>query len=148
MGQFVPPEITVASEDLGALVALVGLMVSVGEEVGLEVGALVEAALAHRALVWRLLHVEDLVNGQGPRLAEPLPALHALERFFLRMNVSVVSEMILATESFAANITGVGALVGVRALVDEQVVRFCKLPVAKLAHKLFLWTTRAGHRSL
>ena len=49
------PEITISSEDFVALVALVGLMVGVGEQVSLQVGTLVEAALAHRTLVGRLL---------------------------------------------------------------------------------------------
>jgi hypothetical protein len=55
----------------------------VREQVRLQVGALVEAAAAHRTLVWGLLHVEDLVHGQCPRLAEAFPTLAALERFLL-----------------------------------------------------------------
>ena len=53
------PEITVPSEDLVALVALIGLVVSVSEKVGFQVGPLVETPLAHRALVRRLLF-EDI----------------------------------------------------------------------------------------
>ena len=52
---YVSPEITISSEDFVALVALVGFVVGVGEQVSLQVGTLVEAALAHRALVRRLL---------------------------------------------------------------------------------------------
>jgi hypothetical protein len=58
-------------------------VVGVREQVRLEVGALVETATAHRTLVWGLLHVQDLVHGQRPRLAEPLATLTALERLLL-----------------------------------------------------------------
>jgi hypothetical protein len=59
----------------------------VREQVRLEVAALVEAALAHRALVWRLLQVQYLVHGQRARLTESLAAFRALERLLLGMNV-------------------------------------------------------------
>jgi len=55
MSQFVAPEITISSEDFVALVALVGLVVGVREQVSLQIGTLVEATLAHRALVRRFL---------------------------------------------------------------------------------------------
>ena len=45
MRQLVTPQVTVATEHLAALVALIGLVVGVGEQVGLEVAALVEGAL-------------------------------------------------------------------------------------------------------
>ena len=75
------PEIAVPAEHLFALVALVRLVVRVREQVGLEVGALVKAAATYRTLVWALLHVEDLVNSQCPRLAKTFAALLAFERF-------------------------------------------------------------------
>ena len=84
------PEITVPAEGLVALVALVGLMVGVGEQVGLEVGPLVEAPLADGALVRGLLHVEDLVHGKGARLAEALATDFTLEGLLIGMDVSVV----------------------------------------------------------
>ena len=56
------PEIAIASEHFTAGTALVRLVVGVREQVGLEVGALVETSAAHRTLVWRLLHVQDLVH--------------------------------------------------------------------------------------
>ena len=49
------PEITIPSEDLVALVALIGLVVSVGQKVGFQIRPLVETPLAHRALVRGLL---------------------------------------------------------------------------------------------
>jgi hypothetical protein len=87
MRQGMAPQVTVAPEDFSAGATLVGLVVGVSEEVCLEVGALVEAAAAHRTLVGRLLHVQDLVYGQRPRLAEALAALAALERLLLRVDV-------------------------------------------------------------
>ena len=53
------PEITIPSEDLVALVALIRLVVSVSEKVGFQVRPLVETPLAHRALVQGLLF-EDI----------------------------------------------------------------------------------------
>ena len=53
------PEITIPSEDLVVLVALIGLVVSVSEKVGFQIRPLVETPLAHRALVRRLLF-EDI----------------------------------------------------------------------------------------
>ena len=81
------PQVAAAAEEFGAAGTLVGLVVGVGEQVGLEVGALVETAAAHRTLVWGLLHVQDLVHGQSPGLAEPLATLSALERLLLRVDV-------------------------------------------------------------
>ena len=87
MREAVTPQVTIASEHFAAGGAVVRFNVGVGEQVGLEVGALVEAAAAHRTLVWGLLHVQDLVNGQCPRLAEPLAAFTTLERLLLRVDV-------------------------------------------------------------
>lgn len=46
--------------------------------------------------------------------------------------------MVLSSEGFVADITRVGPLVGVGALVDEQIVRLRELAVAELADELFL----------
>lgn len=54
----------------------------------LQVGPLVETATAHGTLVRRLLHVQNLVHGQGARLAEALAALGALEWLLFRVDVS------------------------------------------------------------
>ena len=83
MRHLVTTQVAVAAKQFGATSALVGLVVGVREQVCLEVGALVETAAAHRTLVWGLLHVQDLVHGQRPRLAEPLATLTALERLLL-----------------------------------------------------------------
>ena len=50
----------------------------------------------------------------------------------------VISEMILPTESLAANVAGVGPLVRVRSLVDEEVVALGELAVTELADELLL----------
>ena len=60
------------------------------EEVGLEVGPLVEAPLTDGAAVRRLLVVEDLVHGQGAVLAETFPTIIALERLLFGVDVAVV----------------------------------------------------------
>ena len=57
------------------------------------------------------------------------------------MNVSVVPEMVLPPEGLATYFTGVGPLVRVRALVDQQVVGLGELALAELADEPLL---RAG----
>ena len=133
------PEIAISPENFPALIALVRLVISVSQQVGLQVGSLIETSLADRTLVWRLLHVEDLVHRQRSGLTETFPTVRTLERLFFRVNVAMVSQVILASEGFATDITGVGPLVSVSSLVDQQVVRLGELPAAELAHKLFLW---------
>ena len=136
MGQLVAPEITVAAKDLAALVALVRFVVRVREEVGLQVGPLVEAPLANGAFVGGLLHVQDLVHGQGSGLTEPLAALRALERLLLRVDVAVVPEMILPAERLAAQVARVGPLIRVSPLMNEEVVGLGELAAAELAYEL------------
>ena len=60
VGQLVPSEITISPEYFPALIALVWLVISVSQQVGLQVGSLIETSLADGALVRRLLHVENL----------------------------------------------------------------------------------------
>lgn len=43
--------------------------------------------------------------------------------------------MVLSSESLVANITGVGPLVCVGPLVDEEVVGLCEMSAAELANK-------------
>lgn len=57
-----PSKIAVASKDFTAT-AVVGFDVSVGQEVSFEIRALIETAIAYRTFVWRLLHVENFMNG-------------------------------------------------------------------------------------
>lgn len=48
----------------------------------------------------------------------------------------MVAEVILSAEGFSADVAAVGALVGVRSLVDQEVVRLRELPITELADKL------------
>ena len=118
---------------------LLWLDVSVGQQMGLQVGALVEAALADGTPVRALLHVEDLVDGQGAGLAEALPAVVALEGLLLGVDVPVVPQVVLPSKGLATDTTGKGPLIGVSPLVDEQVVGLGELPVAELADEPLLW---------
>jgi len=113
-------------------------------QVTLQVGPLVEAPLADGALVRTLLQMGDLVDGQGAGLAETLAAIAALEGLVLGVNVPVIPQMILPPEGLAANVAGIGPLVRVGSLVDEQIVGLGELPVAVLADELLLWATAAG----
>lgn len=51
-------------------------------------------------------------------------------------DLPVVAKVVLAAEGLVADITFVGALVGVGALVDEEVVGFGELAFAKAAYEL------------
>ena len=123
---------------LGDLQQLPGLDVSVRQQVGFQVGPLVEAPLTNGTPMGRLLHVKDLVNCQGSGLAEALAAFVTFEGLLFGVNVSVVSKVVLPAEGLAANITIEGSLIGVGPLVDEEVVGFGELSVAVLADETFL----------
>lgn len=114
--------------------------------VSFKVGALIEAAVAHGAFVRRFLQVRHLVDREGPTLAESLAAVVALERLLFGVDVAMISQVILTTEGFAADVTRIRALVRVRSLVDQKVVGFGELSVAVLADELFLWarSSRSG----
>lgn len=60
----VPAEVAVPAEHFAARRAVVRLDVGMRQQVRLQVGPLVEAPAAHRALVRRLLQMQDLVHGQ------------------------------------------------------------------------------------
>ena len=122
MGQLVSTEITIATEHFPTLVAFIWFVVCMSEEMGLEVRSLVETSPADGALVRRFFHVEDLVHGQGAGLAEALPTFQAFERFLFRVDVAVITEMILPPESLATEIAGIGPLICVSSFVDEKIV--------------------------
>ncbi len=86
-----------------------------------------------------LLHVEDLVDGQGAGLAEALPTVVALEGLLLGVDVPVVPQVVLPSKGLATDTTGKGPLIRVSTLMDEQVVGLCELPVAELADEPLLW---------
>ena len=109
-----------------------------GEQVGLQVGPLVEASLADGTSVRTFLHVEDLVDGQGSRLAEAFPTVVALEGLLLGVDVPVVTQVVLPPKGLATHITGKWPLIRMGPLMDEQVVGLSELPVAELANEPFL----------
>jgi len=78
------------------------------------------------------------VYSQSTRLTESFSTFCALERLLFRVDIAMVSKMILTSEGFATDITRIGTFVSVSSLVYQQVVRFCKLTVAEFANKLFL----------
>lgn len=59
------------------------------------------------------------MNGQRSALTESFAAFGALERLLLAVYISMISEVILPAESFAANVAGVRSLVRVRAFVYQ-----------------------------
>ena len=82
------------------------------------------------------VQVQDLVDGQGPGLAEPFAALGALERLLFGMDVFVVAQVVLPPEGLFANVARVWPFVCVGPLVDQQVVRLGKLSLAVFANVL------------
>jgi len=86
----------------------------------------------------------NLVDGQGAGLAEAFAAIAALEGLVLGVDVAMIPQVILSPEGLAANVAGVGPLIRVGPLVDEEVVGLGELPVAVLADELLLWATAAG----
>ena len=51
------PKIAISPENFPALITLIRLVISVSQQVGLQVGSLIETSLADGALMGRLLHV-------------------------------------------------------------------------------------------
>lgn len=82
-----PPQVAVASKNLAAGRTVVGLDVGVGEQVGLEIAALIEAARTDWALVGRLFHVKDFVDSQSSRLTKSFATFAAFEGLFLAVDV-------------------------------------------------------------
>ena len=71
-------------------------------------------------------------------MAKTFSALTALEWFLLRMDVTVITKVVLPPKRLAAKVTRVRPLVRVGAFVNEEVVRLGKLSGAKLANELLL----------
>jgi hypothetical protein len=87
-----------------------------------------------------------LVDCQGTGLAESLSAFCALEWLLFGMDVSVVSKMILPSESLSADITRVWPFICVGPLVDEEVVGFGEVTLAVFTDELLLWSAApSGH---
>ena len=87
MCEAVTTQVTVPAKYLATVGAVEGFDVGVREEVCLQVATLVERSSTGGTLVGRLLHVERLVNGERPCLAESFPTFTAFEWFLLRMDV-------------------------------------------------------------
>lgn len=94
-----------------------------------------------------LLHVEDLVHRQGAALAETLAALATFERLLFAVDIPMIPEVVLPSESLAANIARVRPLVRVSPLVNQQIVRFRELSIAELTDELFLGSGRSARCS-
>ena len=88
------------------------------EEVGLEVGPLVEAPLTDGAAVRRLLVVEDLVHGQGAVLAETFTTIIALERLLFGVDVAMVPAIVQMNGKPGLKVTSIEKLSGRAYLLD------------------------------
>jgi len=91
--------------------------------------------------------VQDLMNGQGSGLAKSFSTFKTFEWFVFGMDVLVISQVILSSKGFAANITVKGSFISVGPFVDEKVVRFGKFSLAKLTDVTFLWLGRGNDSS-
>ena len=81
-------------------------------------------------MVGGIFHVKNFMYGQCTTLAESLVAIMTLVWLLLAVNVSVVTQMILTAERFAANVTWIWPLVCVCTLVYQQIVRLGKFTIA------------------
>ena len=77
-------------------------------------------------------------------MAETLLAGVALVRLLLRVDVRVVSQVILSSETLSTDIARERSLVGVSPLVDHHVVTFGELSMAEFADKPLLGTRASG----
>ena len=125
-------------QPLGYFQQLLGFDVGVGEQVGFQVGPLVETSLADWTSVWSLLEVKDLVNSQCATLTESFSTVATFEWFLFGVDVAVVPQVILPTESFSTDVAGIRSLVCVGSFVDEKVVTFGEFPIAVFADETFL----------
>jgi len=67
-------QVAITSKNFPAGGTIVRLDIGVGEQVGLQIGSLVEGAIAYGTLMRRLLHMQDLVDSQSSGLTESLAA--------------------------------------------------------------------------
>lgn len=132
----VTAEITIATELLATLATIEWLDVGVREQMGLQIGPLIEASTAEMALVRAVLLVQYLVHGQRSRLAESFTAVGALEGLLLGVNVTMIAKMVLSAKGFATDITRKWSLIGVSSLVYEQIVGLGELALAEAANEL------------
>lgn len=83
------------------------------------------------------LLMHGLVDHESTGLAESFVADGTLEGLLFGMNVSMVSQMVLASKCFATNVAWIRTLVRVGALVDEEIVGFGELSGAVPTNILF-----------
>ena len=77
-------------------------------------------------------------------MAEALLAGVALVRLLLRVDVRVVSQVILSSETLSTDVARERSLVCVSSLVDHHVVTFGELSMAELADKPLLGPGASG----
>lgn len=119
-------------------------VLGVNLHVSLQVRTLIEGSMTNWTFVRRLFEMGDFMHGECTRLTESFATIVALEGLLFGVNVAMIAKMILSTECFAADITRVGTLIGVRTLVYQQIVRLGELSIAIFADELLLWTCSSG----
>lgn len=70
--------------------------------------------------------------------------VHILVMFTCRSRLPVVSEVVLSSEGLPADLTGVRSLIRVSPLMNQQVVRLCKMAAAILADELLFGSIEKG----
>ena len=73
-------------------------------------------------------------------MAESFATVIAFEWLFFGVNVSVIFEMILPSESFTTDVTRIWSLIGMGSLVYEKVVGLGELSVTIFADESLLWS--------
>lgn len=70
----------------------------------------------------RVFHVNNLVNCQSPGLTKTFTASVTLVRLLFRMDVTMVSQMVLSSKGLVTNLTAIRTLIRVGSLMDQEVV--------------------------
>jgi hypothetical protein len=138
MGKSVPPKIAVPTELFLAVETIIWFDVCVSQQMSLEIWPLIEWSTTSVTFVRWLFQMKDLVNLKGSWLTESFSTVWTFERLFLRVNVSVISQMILSSESFVTNVTSVGSLICMSPLVNQEIVWFSEMSITVFANELFL----------
>ena len=90
--------------------------------------------------------MSDFVNDKSPALTESFSTISALEGLILGVNIPMISQVILSSESLVANVACKGPLVSVSPLMDQEVVGLCEVPLTVFADKLLLGSRRSPSR--
>lgn len=92
---------------------------------------------------WKM-EMRGTMDLESPCLAESLAAHFTLEWLLLRVDESVISEVVLSPECLLTDFTRVRPLVRMSSFVNQQIVRLGEMSLAELADELLLGSIGSG----